>query len=104
MSDFHCSYVFHRFLFTSVLCRSTLLENCKMPKESTTKRNTEAPHYGSEAMPTKKLQKASPQPVINSPPRPTSLTDSSLSESPPPPSLTSDSSVEDSSSSAASSC
>ena len=43
-------------------------------------------------------QKAFSQPALNSPPRPASATDLSLSESPSPPSLTSDSSVEDSSS------
>src|SRR5271163_4390048 len=70
-----------------------------MPKQLTIKRKAEGPDYGQEAMPTKKLQKASSQPMLNIPPRPASATDSSLSESPPPPSLTSDSSIEDSPSS-----
>ena len=95
-----------------------------MPKQLTTKRKAERSDYGQEAMLTKKLQKASSQPALNSlprtpsltsdssiedspssqpalniPPRPASATDSSLSESPPPPSLTSDSSIEDSPSS-----
>jgi hypothetical protein len=100
-SFFHHIFPFH--LSTSVLSRSPLLENCIMPRQSTTKRNAEGSHHESEAMPTKKLQKASSQPVLNSPPRLTSTADSSLSESSPPPSLTSDSSIEDSSSSTANS-
>jgi len=83
----------------SVLCRSALLESCIMPKQLTTKRKAEGPHHGPKAMPTKKLQKAFSQPALNSPRRPTSATDLSLSESPSPPSLTSGSSIEDSSSS-----
>jgi len=69
-----------------------------MPKQLTTKRKAEEPHHGPKAMPTKKLQKAFSQPALNSPPRPASATDLSLSESPSPPSLTSGSSIEDSSS------
>ena len=87
-------------LSASVLSRSALLGNCIMPKQSTTKRKAERPHHGPEALPTKKLQKASSQPALNSPPRPTSATDSSFSESPPL-SLTSGSSIEDSTSSTA---
>jgi hypothetical protein len=69
-----------------------------MSKQLTTKRKAEESHDGPKAMPTKKLQKAFSQPPLNSPPRPASATDLSLSESPSPPSLTSGSSIEDSSS------
>ena len=72
-----------------------MLENCTMPKQLTTKRKAEEPHLGSKAMPTKKLQRAFSQPALNSPPRPASATDLSLSESSSPPSLTSGSSTED---------
>ena len=96
---FHIS-PFH--LSTSVLSRSALLENCTMPKQVTTKRKVEDPNHRSKAMPTKKLKKASCQSALNSPPRPASATDSSLSESFPP-SLTSGFSIEDSSSSTANS-
>ena len=74
-----------------------------MPKQLTTKQKAEGPDYGQEVMPTKKLQKASSQLVLNSPPCPTSATASSLSEMAPLLSLTSDSSIEDSSSSTANS-
>ena len=57
-----------------------------MPKQLTTKRKAEWPHHGPKAMPIKKLQKAFSQPALNSPPRPASTTDLSLSESPSPPS------------------
>jgi hypothetical protein len=74
-----------------------------MPKQLTTKRKAEGPHYGQNAMPTKKLQKASSRPALNNPPHPASATDSSLSENPSPPRLTSGSSIEDSWSSTANS-
>src|SRR5271170_8238790 len=74
-----------------------------MSKQLTTKRKSEGPHHGPEAMPTKKLQKASSRPALNNPPRPASATDSSLSESPSLPRLTSRSSIEDSWSSTANS-
>src|SRR5271155_393634 len=98
--------IFHYVHFPSLrLCplQISFTRNCTMPKRLTTKRKAEGPDYGQEAMPTKKLQKASSQPMLNIPPRPASATDSSLSESPPPPSLTSDSSIEDSPSSTANS-
>src|SRR5271155_5011947 len=115
--------IFHYVHFPSLrLCplQISFTRNCTMPKQLTTKRKAEGPDNGQEAMPTKKLQKASSKsalnspprtpsltsnssiedspsskPALNIPPRPASATDSSLSESPLPPSLTSDSSIED---------
>jgi hypothetical protein len=69
-------------LSTSVLSRSTLLEDCTMPKQPTKKGKAKGPHYRPKD--TKKLQKASYQPALNSPPRPASATASSLSERTPP--------------------
>jgi hypothetical protein len=73
-----------------------------MPKQVTTKRK--GPQREPKDMSlSKKLQKASSQPALNSPPRPASATDSSLSKSSSLLSLTSGSSTKGSSSSAASS-
>jgi len=72
-----------------------------MPKQPTKKRKADGPH--NRPKDTKKLQKASYQPALNSLPRPTSATTSSLSERAPLPSLTLDSSIEGLSSSTANS-
>jgi hypothetical protein len=74
-----------------------------MSKQLTTKWKAEGPHHGLEAIPTKKLQKASSQPAFNSQLHPASATDSSLSESPSPPRIASGTSIEDSWSSTANS-
>ena len=83
------------------LSSSAFLENCTMAEQSTTKRNAEVSHHGREASATKKLQKASSQPALNSPLRLASVTALLLSESPFPQSLASNSSIKDSQPSAA---